>query len=286
LVVHLTNAQRQLIMSSWEKVNALTFTTPSGVIVKGPTRLYEEFYRRFFSAHPAGIRLFEEVGLEAQGRALVSMLALIIKSVEKPETVAPQIRIMGGRHEIYGVTASDYVAFSQAMCDTVEAVLSKDCNAETKDSWYKVMMELAAMMQDSARVIRSEGVSAILKRKMGGQTRKSMVQLDLDMLLIYRDENKTRLKSSVNFSDVGEIEKGEDDSSEFSINFVFKNPTAQPLVLIFPTTAEMKKWEEEITWRIAAVQRMWKDDESGSGSASAGKGGNLRGVLKMNKNVK
>jgi hypothetical protein len=78
-----------------------------------------EFFHVFFLENPAGRRLFEHSGLQVQGRALVSMIGMIIKSLEDFATFSGLVVQLGGRHEIYGVNVADYECFARVLSQTV-----------------------------------------------------------------------------------------------------------------------------------------------------------------------
>lgn len=63
---------------------------------------HRDFYAKLFEINPAGKRLFESTGLKAQGRALVSMIGMVVRCLDDFSTFSSHIRELGGRHKIYG----------------------------------------------------------------------------------------------------------------------------------------------------------------------------------------
>jgi len=210
-----------------------------------------------------------------------------VHSIEKPDSVMNLVHTMGGRHEIYGVNATDYREFADAMCDTIEAVLGKkECGADTKEAWFKVMIELSTVMLDSAKNIKLHGYTGIVLRKIGNQSwKKSFVRIDLEMVNLFKDAKPTDLKVCLSFSDVLDISENDgtvDIPDDNKFLFLIKSGYSPNLAFAFPTQSEMRQWLDEFSWRILAVQRVFRDDEE---TITSPKKVQSKGLLKWKKNI-
>eukprot|EP01125_Pyxidicula_operculata_P003415 TRINITY_DN1418_c0_g1_i2.p1 TRINITY_DN1418_c0_g1~~TRINITY_DN1418_c0_g1_i2.p1 ORF type:complete len:579 (-),score=119.61 TRINITY_DN1418_c0_g1_i2:706-2442(-) len=154
--MQLSPKQIELIKASWNELLEKKFEVETGGQEMAFTKFFEEFYRRFFTINPSGRRLFGDISLQQQGRALIKMLAMIIKSLDSPDLFINTVYSLGGRHEIYRVEPNDYVTFANTICETLQVILEGSCTTEVKDSWFKIMMELSAMMQSAGKKIKSE----------------------------------------------------------------------------------------------------------------------------------
>lgn len=56
---------------------------------------YRIFYPKFFAVNPAGRRLFEDSGIKIQGRALVRMVAVVVKNIDNGKALKEVIPTLG-----------------------------------------------------------------------------------------------------------------------------------------------------------------------------------------------
>lgn len=118
---------------------------------------FRDFYTRLFEVNPAGKRLFESTGLKAQGRALVSMIGMIVRCIDDFSAFSSHIRELGGRHRIYGVHEVDYATFSETLAGTISALLSDDSSfppGVVEAAWMKALTALSKMMVAASRSVR------------------------------------------------------------------------------------------------------------------------------------
>lgn len=92
------------------------------------------------------------LGLKAQGRALVSMIGMIVRCLDDFSAFTEHIQRLGmssfgpphelgGRHNIYGVQQKDYVIFSQILSETIADLTSGTAEMDTGEvqaTWNKV----------------------------------------------------------------------------------------------------------------------------------------------------
>eukprot|EP01125_Pyxidicula_operculata_P012619 TRINITY_DN414_c0_g1_i1.p1 TRINITY_DN414_c0_g1~~TRINITY_DN414_c0_g1_i1.p1 ORF type:complete len:607 (-),score=123.11 TRINITY_DN414_c0_g1_i1:242-2062(-) len=258
-------AQKQLIKKTWEKV----LSSQSMV-----SQFIEVFWKLFFDVNPSGKRLFDEKGMESTGRSICKMIFTVINSLEHPESLKTLLHSLGGRHEIYGVEPGDYVAFSNALCDTLETILgSSNFTSENRNLWFSILMEMSTLMQVSGRQIRRTGLKGIVFRRLRkeGEWKKSAIALSFDTLYIYTNEKHNRLRSSYSLSDTVEINiLPLEDNNPYKFGFSLNMEGAKYIQLSFnvETESEQNMWLEELTWRVQAVRRVFKEEDSDSTSTS------------------
>jgi len=104
------------------------------------------FYGRLFELAPELRPLFKGE-LQEQGRKLMRMIGLAVKSLDQWETLAPVLRDLGQRHEQYGVREQDYDTVGAAMLWTLEQGLGPSFTPEVKAAWVAVYARITGVMQ-------------------------------------------------------------------------------------------------------------------------------------------
>jgi hemoglobin-like flavoprotein len=130
----MTPHQQHLIRDTWAQV------TP---IADEAARL---FYERLFALDPALRRLFARTDMPAQRRNLVQTLAVVVKSIDRIDTLVPAVEALGRRHAGYGVRPSHYATVGQALLDTLALGLGDSFTAEAHDAWAEAYGILADVM--------------------------------------------------------------------------------------------------------------------------------------------
>ena len=107
------------------------------------------FYARLFELDPDLRSLFKG-DMTEQGRRLMQMLGLAVKSLDRPEQLLPAVRALGARHVAYGVREKDYDTVGGALLWTLRQGLGDAFTPEVEAAWAEVYAALAAAMQDGA----------------------------------------------------------------------------------------------------------------------------------------
>eukprot|EP01124_Arcella_intermedia_P036698 TRINITY_DN9668_c0_g1_i1.p1 TRINITY_DN9668_c0_g1~~TRINITY_DN9668_c0_g1_i1.p1 ORF type:complete len:725 (-),score=183.93 TRINITY_DN9668_c0_g1_i1:6-2180(-) len=267
-LLQISSTQKELIRSSWEAILKKEFITDNGPVT-GLSRFFDLFYAKFFQVNPSGKRLFEEAGIHVQGRALVKMLAMIVKSLDNPSTLKNTLKNLGGRHEIYGVEPDDYRQFAIAICEVILTILGSSIfNNEVKDAWYITMMTLGNIMQGEGRKFKQEPFTGTLYYKYykkDNSWKKTALSVSLDTLYIYKDEKRTKLRGNFALSEINEVSTTENYDFSSPTEFCFDIELASYRMPKISFAAEDEKsrslWIYELGWRIQAVQRVYKEDE-------------------------
>ncbi len=128
-----TEAQKELVQSSWSKVEP---------IAADAAKL---FYAKLFELDPEVKPLFK-TDLTAQGAKLMKTLSLAVNGLNNLERLVPVVQDLGKRHKDYGVLPKHYETVAAALLDTLEKGLGDDFTPETKDAWVAVYTVLSTTM--------------------------------------------------------------------------------------------------------------------------------------------
>jgi hemoglobin-like flavoprotein len=108
-----------------------------------------KFYDRLFELDPMLRHLFRSTR-EEQAKKLAQTLAVVVKSLDKPEQILGAVKDLGRRHAGYGVTERHYATVGSALLWTLEAGLGEAFTAEVKEGWASAYGLLASVMQEAA----------------------------------------------------------------------------------------------------------------------------------------
>jgi hemoglobin-like flavoprotein len=92
------------------------------------------FYERLFKLD-ARLKPLFTTDLAEQGRKLMSMLGLIVRSLENVGGLVPVLEAMGERHHSYGVRTEHYDTVGEALLWTLETGLGAGFTAHVRESW-------------------------------------------------------------------------------------------------------------------------------------------------------
>lgn len=110
------------------------------------------FYGRLFEIAPEVRPLFTG-DITAQGRKLMSVLALAVGSLPDLSELVPIVQDLGRRHTGYGVRAEHYDRVAEALIWALDQGLGSDFTSEVKDAWIAVYTMLANTMKGAAQQI-------------------------------------------------------------------------------------------------------------------------------------
>lgn len=106
------------------------------------------FYGRLFDLDPSLESLFKGDMVE-QGRKLMQMIGVAVKSLDRLEQVLPAVRALGARHADYGVRERDYETVGRALVWTLKKGLGDDFTPETEAAWAETYAALAGVMKEA-----------------------------------------------------------------------------------------------------------------------------------------
>src|SRR5829696_8213538 len=119
------------------------------------------FYGRLFDLDPALESLFKGDMVE-QGRKLMQMIGVAVKSLDRLEQVLPAVRVLGARHAGYGVREKDYETVGRALIWTLKKGLGDDFTPETEAAWAEVYAALAGAMKEAQAAAAAQAEVVVL----------------------------------------------------------------------------------------------------------------------------
>eukprot|EP01126_Amoeba_proteus_P041359 TRINITY_DN4445_c0_g1_i32.p1 TRINITY_DN4445_c0_g1~~TRINITY_DN4445_c0_g1_i32.p1 ORF type:complete len:595 (+),score=95.69 TRINITY_DN4445_c0_g1_i32:82-1866(+) len=164
----LTIADKELIRKSWSYLTAKKWIDQEGMSKSGIGKLFENFYSKLFEADTTAKRLFEGTGMKAQGRALVNMIGIVVKSLDNWSVFSSIVLKLAGRHQIYGVKQKSYDIFAEILSDTIAQLCDDmpDTNvSHVQTLWKKVICTLSDLIVQ-AYPIASLPFSIVSSRKL------------------------------------------------------------------------------------------------------------------------
>jgi hemoglobin-like flavoprotein len=77
---------------------------------------------------------------------LVQTLTVVVKSIDRLDTIVPAVEALGRRHVGYGVRPEHFATVGSALLDTLATGLGKAFTPETKRAWAMAYGILAGVM--------------------------------------------------------------------------------------------------------------------------------------------
>ncbi len=133
----MTDEQIRLVQDSFQRVVPIADTAA------------QLFYARLFDLDPS-LELLFKGDIREQGRKLMQMIGLAVKSLDRLEQILPAVQSLGARHVAYGVRERDYETVGQALLWTLRQGLGDAFTPEVETAWGEVYATLAAAMQSGA----------------------------------------------------------------------------------------------------------------------------------------
>jgi hemoglobin-like flavoprotein len=130
----MNHTQLQLVKHTWKLLREVD-----------PALLGDVFYGRLFLQYPA-LRSMFTGPMESQYRKFVDMLSVIVARLDRPESLAPDIRQLASSHQGYGVKTEHYEYVKEALLWTLERGLGNDWNEEVRVAWETCYDTLTRLM--------------------------------------------------------------------------------------------------------------------------------------------
>lgn len=119
------------------------------IMGKRSQALARMFYNRLFRLDPS-LRSMFRTDIDVQAEKLMAVLAVLIGSLERFDTLRPTLRYMGSRHAEYGVRPEHYQTVGQALLGTLEEVAGTRFDAAMRVAWTKVLTLVSNEMLEGA----------------------------------------------------------------------------------------------------------------------------------------
>jgi nitric oxide dioxygenase len=126
--------QVDLIRTSWSQVAPIQ------------DQAAELFYGRLFELNPGLAPLFSHTDMAKQGKVLMQTLTVVVKSLDRLETIVPAVEALGRRHAGYGVVPEDFDTVGEALLWTLAQGLGDGFSADHRDAWAAAYSTLASVM--------------------------------------------------------------------------------------------------------------------------------------------
>lgn len=131
----MTPRQQTLVAESWTQV---------GPIADQAATI---FYARLFELDPSLRPMFAHTDMAAQRKNLVQTLTVVVKSIDRLDTIVPAVEALGRRHVAYGVKPQHFATVGQALLDTLAVGLGGAFTPEVRRAWAMAYGILAGVMQ-------------------------------------------------------------------------------------------------------------------------------------------
>ena len=128
----------RLVRDSWAHVEASRL------------ELAQAFYRHLFAIAPGTRRLFGQIPSAVLEEKFADMLDEIVRILDRPYQLMPELTLLGRRHTQYGVTPEDYAPVGDALLLALEERLGPDFNPRVHAAWREAYHMLAHTMVRSA----------------------------------------------------------------------------------------------------------------------------------------
>jgi hemoglobin-like flavoprotein len=128
-----------LVRGSWQQVLPIK-ETAAGL-----------FYGRLFELDPS-LRPMFKGDLVEQGRKLMTMINMVVASLDNLGPLLERIEDLGRRHVDYGVTEAHYDTVGSALLWTLEKGLGAHFTPAVRDAWSEAYGALAGVMKQAAYV--------------------------------------------------------------------------------------------------------------------------------------
>ena len=126
-----------LVKTSWQQVLPIQDTAAS------------LFYGRLFELDPALRALFRS-DMTGQGRKLMTMINMVVTSLDNLAPLLGAVEDLGRRHVGYGVTEAHYDTVGSALLWTLGKGLGEQFTPPVEAAWIEAYTTLASVMKQAA----------------------------------------------------------------------------------------------------------------------------------------
>ncbi len=126
-----------LVRGSWQKVLPIKEAAA------------ELFYGRLFELDPS-LRPMFKGDMAEQGSKLMTMLNMVVSSLDNLGPLLGRVEDLGRRHVAYGVTEAHYDTVGNALLWTLGKGLGEHFTPATREAWTQAYGTLASVMKQAA----------------------------------------------------------------------------------------------------------------------------------------
>ena len=134
----MTPENERLVRRSWKQFEPMAVS------------LAAFFYEKLFELDPDARQLFARTDMETQGRKVMHMFAEIVRTLDQPERLVPEVADLGRRHVGYGVRDDQYGSVGTALLWTLERGRGSDFTPEVRNAWTEAYLLCASIVRRGA----------------------------------------------------------------------------------------------------------------------------------------
>jgi hemoglobin-like flavoprotein len=131
-------AQRQHVEQSWS------------IAAASQDEIVRCFYARLFEIDGDAARLFAATDMVAQRAKFVAMIGLIVRAIDEPRALVPDVAALGRRHAGYGATEQHYASVGEALLSALGATLGPAFTPAVRGAWAEAYALVGAVMRRAA----------------------------------------------------------------------------------------------------------------------------------------
>ncbi|MDH5673743.1 MAG: methyl-accepting chemotaxis protein [Myxococcales bacterium] len=106
----------------------------------------ELFYERLLQRHPKVRDIFNGLDWDAQKSALASSLKLLVKTLDRPQSLRKSLRALGARHQGYGAEAAHYAAVAEVLREVFAELVGTEWTKDVDRAWANLLQQSAVLM--------------------------------------------------------------------------------------------------------------------------------------------
>ncbi|PLS67975.1 MAG: hypothetical protein CV045_10550 [Cyanobacteria bacterium M5B4] len=130
--------------------NASTILAQSFDIVRqDESGFARSVYDLFFLEAPEAKALFSHTDWSQQQKMLMGALTLMVKNLDNPSLFRITMKSLAERHVRYGIKASYFAPFSNAVLKSLQQQLQDKWNTSIKDSWEYAFDKIKQLMLEA-----------------------------------------------------------------------------------------------------------------------------------------
>ena len=128
----------ELIRKTWDLVVPITDTAA------------QLFYQRLFEIDPDTKQLFATTDMDEQHKKLFGAISLVVKNVDRVDTLVPVLQKLGRNHVNYGVEDRHYDSVGSALLWTLEQGLGPRFTEGARAAWTTAYALVSETMRQAA----------------------------------------------------------------------------------------------------------------------------------------
>jgi hemoglobin-like flavoprotein len=140
---------------NYDQISLIRGTWPA--VAAKADALTATFYARLFEIDGDAAKLFAHVDMAGQRKKLAQSLAVVVASLDDPDSLLPAISALGKRHTHYGVEHHHFDSVGEALLTALGTTLGPDYTQEIHDAWANAYALVAAVMKRA--LVRAEAAN-------------------------------------------------------------------------------------------------------------------------------